>query len=102
MIPRHVFAAFSRIWSWPPRDPGLPLLLVLCGCLAACDPLLTIQGSFWPPWIVSMIGGLALTAVISWVLARLGLAPHLGPPLLIYPSLWAWMTFVFWLLAYAQ
>jgi hypothetical protein len=72
----------------------------LAALLTGCDPLLTIQGSFWPPWIVSMMLGLALTGAVTSLLNWLKLAPHLGPPLLIYPCLWAWMTFSTWLLGY--
>lgn len=82
------------------RRDRLAALTVPSLCLAACDPLLTIQGSFWPPWIVSMLSGLALTGILSTLLGRIGLAPYLGPPLLIYPCLWAGMTFTTWLLAF--
>jgi len=70
--------------------------------LAACDPLLTIQGSFWPPWIVCIFAGMALTAVASLIFSSLRLDPYLGHPLIIYPSLWALLTFTTWLLGYAQ
>lgn len=82
------------------RRDRLATLALSCPSLTACDPLLTIQGSFWPPWIVSMLSGLALTGILSTLLGRIGLAPYLGPPLLIYPCLWAGMTFTTWLLAF--
>lgn len=70
--------------------------------LSACDPLLTIQGSFWPPWIVCIFIGLAQTAGASLIFSILRLDPYLGHPLIIYPSLWALLTFTTWLLAYAD
>ena len=72
----------------------------MAALLAGCDPLLSIQGSFWPPWIVAILVGLALTVLVSWLLGLLKLSPYLGPPLLIYPSLWALLTFCTWLAAY--
>lgn len=70
--------------------------------LAGCDPMLSLHGSFWPAWIVCILSGLAVSVALMWQLARYGLAPHLGPPLLIGPSLWALCTFVIWLLFYSS
>ncbi len=69
--------------------------------LTACDPMLSIQGSFWPAWIICILAGLAASMVLMWQLVRYKLAPHLGPPLLIAPSLWALCTFAIWLLFYS-
>lgn len=75
----------------------LPLMLLLGGC----DPLLSIQGSFWPPWIMSMLAGIALCAGLMKLLDRYDLVDHMGPHLVVYPCLWAWLTFSVWLLAFA-
>ena len=75
------------------------ILLVLP--LAACDPLLSIQGSFWPPWIVCMVTGVVLTVLVAQILHWLKFDPYLGHPLLIYTSLWALLTFTTWLLGFA-
>lgn len=69
--------------------------------LSACDPLLSVQGSFWPPWIVCMVTGLLFTLLASQLFSLLKLNPYLGHPLIIYPSLWALVTFTTWLLGYA-
>lgn len=68
--------------------------------LGACDPLVSLQGSFWPPWIVVMVAALPMTWLAHAFFKRLGLAGYLQPPLLIYPSLWALMTFLAWLMAF--
>lgn len=80
------------------RATGLtaPLLLT------ACDPMLSLQGSFWPAWIICILAGLATSMLLMWQLIRLRLAPHLGSPLLIAPSLWALCTFSIWLLLYSR
>jgi hypothetical protein len=64
---------------------------------AGCDPVIDVQGSFFPAWIACLAAGIALTAVAHRLLTLAGLAPHLGPPLLIYPSLSLLLTLVTWL-----
>jgi hypothetical protein len=70
--------------------------------LTACDPMLSLQGSFWPAWIICILTGLVTCMLLMWQLIRLRLAPYLGPPLLITPSLWALCTFIIWLLFYSR
>ncbi len=67
---------------------------------AACDPILNVQGSFFPAWMVAMIIGIALTAAVRYLFVVARLEPHLGPPLLIYPSLELLLTLVTWLMLY--
>jgi hypothetical protein len=81
------------------RKVGFPAVFTVF--LTACDPLLSIEGSFWPAWIICILAGLAASMVLMWQLVRHNLAPYLGPPLLIVPSLWALCTFVIWLLFYS-
>ncbi len=69
--------------------------------LSGCDPMVSFEGSFWPAWIICILAGLAVGMVLMWLLVRYRLAPYLGPPLLIVPSLWALCTFVIWLLFYS-
>lgn len=78
------------------------VLFAVLAALAGCDPMVNIQGSFWPAWIICIFAGLAACVAESWLLAAARLAPHLGPPPLIYPSLWALNTFLLWLLLYAD
>lgn len=78
---------------------GLPAVFSVL--LTACDPMLSIEGSFWPAWIICILAGLMASMVLMWQLVRHRLAPHLGPPLLIVPSLWALCTFAIWLLFYS-
>ena len=73
-------------------------VLALVG--AGCDPTLNVEGSFFPAWIVSMVIGLALTLVVRYVFAVARLEPHLGPLLLIYPSLGLLLTLLTWLVLY--
>ncbi len=77
-------------------------VLVSPWLLTGCDPMLSLEGSFWPAWIICILAGLATSMLLMWQFIRLRLAPHLGPPLLIAPSLWALCTFVIWLLFYSH
>jgi hypothetical protein len=78
---------------------------VVCCALAGvltggCDPIVNIQGSFFPSWIISMTVGGVVTAVLRQLFAILRLEPHLGPMLLVYPSLWVLTTMLVWLVFY--
>jgi hypothetical protein len=73
---------------------GLALLAV------GCDPILNIQGSFFPAWMVCLVIGACLTVLLRYLFAFSRLEPHLGPLLLIYPSLGLLLTLVTWLVLY--
>jgi hypothetical protein len=72
--------------------------LVLCG--AACNPLVNIEGSFFPAWMLCMILGVGLSAAMRSLFVLLRLEPDLGPPALIYPSLALLLTVLTWLVLY--
>jgi hypothetical protein len=68
--------------------------------LTGCDPLVSLQGSFWPPWIIVMVIALPLTAMAQALFKWLGLSETLQPTLVVYPALWALITFLAWLVAF--
>ncbi len=84
------------------KDWWLRCSLVAVACIpaAGCDPIISIQGSFFPAWIICMTVGVVLTVLCRQLLATTGLEPHLGPLPLIYPSLWLFVTLLTWLLFY--
>ena len=81
--------------------PKIVFLLLAGLCLTGCDPMLSLEGSFWPAWIICILAGLAASMALMWQLARLRLVPWLGPPLIIAPCLWALCTFSLWLVFFA-
>lgn len=87
---------FARRGEW------LGFTAVAIGAMSAagCDPILSIQGSFFPAWIVCMSAGLVGTAVCRHLFAVSRLEPHLGPLVLIYPSLWLLTSLLTWLTFY--
>jgi YtcA family len=73
-------------------------VLILFG--AGCDPVLNIQGSFFPGWMASILIGSALTVAVRYLFVLTRLEPHVGPPALIYASLGLLLTVVTWLILY--
>lgn len=80
--------------------PRTPLATAVALLLAGCAPVINVEGSFFPAWILCLLMGVVLTAVLRPVFARTGLEPHLGPLLLIYPCLCLLLTFGLWLALY--
>jgi YtcA-like protein len=69
-----------------------------CLAVAGCDraPSFDILGSYFPGWLVCLTLALLLTVLVRSVLLRLKI--ELAPPILVYPSLLAGLTFAEWLL----
>ena len=65
---------------------------------AGCDPIIEIQGTFFPAWLLCMIVGVVLTVALRPLFVRLGLEPFLGPLPLVYTSLAVLLTLGTWLL----
>jgi hypothetical protein len=82
------------------RIGWLRLTIVAMAPAAGCDPIVNIQGSFFPAWIVCMIVGIVCTALGRQAFVLTRLEPHVGPLLLIYPSLWLLTTLLTWLVFY--
>jgi len=64
---------------------------------SGCDPVINVFGSFFPAWVVCMVAGTALTLALRPFFVALGLERHLGPLLLVYPSLGLLLTMLTWL-----
>jgi hypothetical protein len=88
-----------------PRDASVrPMRLVLLAMpvlAVGCDPVLDVFGSFFPAWVVCMTVGIVLAAIARLAIDRFGLEEHLGPLLLVYPSLALMITMVTWLLFFS-
>ena len=75
---------------------ALSLILMSLGQLA-CDPILDLDGAFFPAWMLCMILGIGLTFAFYPLFVRMGIENHIGPPVLIYPSLALLLTLLTWL-----
>jgi hypothetical protein len=49
--------------------------------------VINVAGADFPSWLICLIAGAILTAIIRPVFVRLGLEAHMGPPMLVYASL---------------
>ena len=70
--------------------------------LQACDPIVSIDGAFFPAWMVSLITGIAGAAILRQGLIRLSIDPYVKPRVLVYPSLALLITVSLWLVLYRQ
>ena len=93
------------------RDRSRPIVLValllLIGALVFVvrplshhSPTIDILGSYFPAWMICILGGLTLTLITHWFVQLGNLKPYLGPLPLIYPCLMVIFTFATWILFY--
>ena len=79
------------------KSPSLCGIAALMLLASGCDPIVNIYGSFFPAWVVCLVAGVFLTVVLRLLFAVTRLEQHLGPLILIYPSLVLLLTLVTWL-----
>lgn len=72
----------------------------LLGAILRCEPAFDVDGAYFPAWLICMAAGalLSLGAQRLFVVARI--EPHLGNPLLVYPSLYVLTTLLTWIVFY--
>ena len=73
----------------------------VAGASAGCNPVVNLQGAFFPAWVICILGGAALAGLAHRVFLAVGIQRHLGPPAVIYPSLVLLFTMLIWLTFYA-
>lgn len=73
---------------------------VLAATAAGCDPVMDIEGAFFPSWMMSLLVGVLLTVAFRLVFARIGLEPYIGPPPFIYTCLALLLTMATWVLLF--
>jgi hypothetical protein len=78
---------------------ALPLALALAGCSHA--PTFNILGSFFPSWLICLIAGIGLAALVNWLLTRYKQEKLIAWPVLIYPCLAAFFSFLLWLVFFS-
>jgi hypothetical protein len=70
---------------------------LLSGCSRA--PSFDIVGSFFPAWLICLVIGILLAALARWLLLRQQIV--VVWPILVYLSLVALFTFLFWLIFFS-
>jgi len=84
-----------------PKVSVLSVISCSTGLLAGCNraPSFDIVGSFFPAWLVCLILGILLSIFARWLLLRLKVVLVL--PILVYPSLAGFFTFLLWLIFFS-
>ena len=80
------------------------LCILAAGVLAAfasagCDPVVNVYGSYFPGWLLALLGGVCAAIAARVLFAATRLERHLGPLILVYPclvllfgcGLWLWL-----------
>jgi dolichyl-phosphate-mannose--protein O-mannosyl transferase len=88
---------FSRKRMWAPL--ALSGLSFMAGCGRA--PSFNILGSFFPAWLVCMVAGIALAAVVHGILVRFKLDTEIAWTIVVYPCLAALIAFILWLVFFS-
>ena len=59
-------------------------------------PQINLIGSFFPSWMLCGVIGVIAAFLGYRLFVRTGLDPHIGPRILVYPSLALLVTLVLW------
>ena len=65
--------------------------------VAGCAPVISVEGSFFPAWLLCLVVAVLLTAILRTLLNRY---VEIVWPVLIYPSLTAIFAFALWLVLF--
>lgn len=78
---------------------ALGSLSALVGCGRA--PSFNILGSYFPAWLICMVVGIVLSAIVHWLLARFRLDQEISWTIIVYPCLAAFFAFTLWLVFFS-
>lgn len=59
-------------------------------------PQINLIGSFFPSWMLCGVIGILAAVLGRRLFVRTGLEPHMGPRMLIYPSLGIFVALALW------
>ncbi|WP_446743267.1 YtcA family lipoprotein [Silvibacterium acidisoli] len=85
-------------WNMPRLAPFAGLML-LSGCGRA--PSFNILGSFFPAWLICMIAGVIVAALLNWVLVLYKWDRNIPWGIVTYPCIAAFFAFTMWLVFFA-
>lgn len=79
------------------------LALVGLGLLSGCGraPSFNILGSFFPAWLICMIVGIILAALVHWILKAINQEKLIHWSIIVYPCLAAFFAFTLWLIFFS-
>jgi hypothetical protein len=68
----------------------------LCGCEQRV-PSVSVLGAFFPAWMLCILAGITLALLARQLFNSTGLAPWIGPPVVVYPALAVGTMFATWI-----
>jgi uncharacterized membrane protein YwzB len=73
------------------------------GALTGCGraPSFNILGSFFPAWLICMVVGILLAAIVNWTLSALKREKLIAWGIVVYPCLAAFFAFTLWLIFFS-
>jgi YtcA family len=85
------------------RPMVLPAFVVSLSLVVGCGraPSFNILGSFFPAWLICMIVGIGLAALVHWLLVRYKFDKEIQWTILVYPCLAAFFAFTLWLVFFS-
>jgi uncharacterized membrane protein len=85
------------------RLTALPVAIISMIAIAGCGraPSFNILGSFFPAWLICMVVGIVLAAIVNWILTRYKLNKAIPWTILVYPCLAAFFAFTLWLVFFS-
>jgi YtcA family len=72
---------------------------LLTGCSRA--PSFNILGSFFPAWLICIVVGILLAAIVNWLLSALKQEKLIAWGVIVYPCLAAFFAFTLWLIFFS-
>lgn len=82
-------------WKFSRAAPAM--LGLALGALSGCDPILEVDGAFFPAWLICMIGAGFMLGGIRWIIFRTGIEPFIGPRVTVYFCVYLTCTLALWL-----
>lgn len=82
------------------RPSGLGRLagpVAVVATLPACDPVIDIEGAYFPAWLLCVIIGIVLAVVGRYLFVWLKIERHMGPLPLVYSCLALFVALVTWM-----
>ncbi len=68
------------------------------GCGRA--PIIDVDGSFMPSWMICLVGGLVVAGILQWQLLRHKMQHRVMPTVIFYPSVVVAVACLLWLLLF--
>lgn len=86
-------------WPWRGTLTGSIVALIT---LAGCDPVVSIGGANFPDWLICLISGAALAALLRPLLIVIGFERYLRPLVIFYSSLIVLFALSAWVVFFIQ